>query len=199
MERKSLEIRNEYLALEECLNLLFPSLNSRSISIFQRAPSPETIITDNIDESAEEEAENEILPSLDTESKIRSNSPPPEISKSSLPGLQRDLRHLISNQLKRTRPPPVAITQEGSLGNDGIVLLSTPLSRRAVNVDLPVMLSVDDSEWEDGSVLGDGDAKDEDSHPKRKRLNEDQIVSFLFFSLLDLCDVIGRDNRFGYN
>ena len=133
MGRKSVEIRNEYLALEECLNLLFPSLNSRSISIFQRAPSAEIIAKNDVNAIVVEETEKDSSPPLDEEEKIpddkiRSDSPPPEIPKSSLPGLQRDLQHLLSNQLKRTRDPTYSNDQrsfeipaeEISLGIDGL-------------------------------------------------------------------------------
>lgn len=132
MGRKSLEIRNEYLALEECLNLLFPSLNSRSTSIFQRAPSPKIITTNDTNATVVEETEKDISPPINEEEKIpddkiRSDSPPPEIPKSSLPGLQRDLQHLLSNQLKRTRPSTNSNDQRSfeipaedrSLGFDG--------------------------------------------------------------------------------
>jgi hypothetical protein len=128
MEKQSTDIRNEFLSLEECLNLLFPSLNSRSAnfaklsssrvsSIFQPAASPEV---NNIVQ--EEDAESGVMPSPDEEeSRHRPDSPPPKLPNSSLPGLRRDLQHLLSNHLKRARQSDTnaVMAQVASLEHDG--------------------------------------------------------------------------------
>jgi hypothetical protein len=170
MESRYDDIKNELLSLEECLNLLFPAINSRRGLFSQSFSSSSCLLAPlsrDRDEASKEDLEQEdsvappralplLTPSeVQAETEPRAASPP----KSRLSCLHRDLHHLLANQLKRKQSDDVTADTPPLLPQPSD---SIPLPAVCEKDDGSLLLflcksnpSADDSEWEDGSVMAD--------------------------------------------
>jgi hypothetical protein len=157
MDDRCETIENDLKILEECLNLLFPSVATRSVSSLPVRPisvTEKTVLV--VPPSEEIGTDGEEYKSYDTHTTpTETNSQHEEDSQ--LDGLRNDYQHIL-DMIKRSQSSTadhnVIANGKKQEGDDS-----------------------DESEWEDGSIL-DVDRSLGDSHPdKRRRLSMFETIS----------------------